>query len=285
MAILAPWLHLNVPPKKLYVNRKYFFWQMIALLSRRVHDVGVSLASRTSGADEGGPMLRVSRPRSQSEEAYGLIRGDILSCRINPGTKILINEVCAKLDFSVGAIREALSRLSAEGLVVAEPQKGFRAAPISPEDLQDLTQMRARIESACLAEAVERGDVAWESRVLAAHHKLVRTPMLSTADSRRLSDAWSLAHSDFHAALADGCGSPWLMRIRGMLYEQSERYRHLSVPLDESRRDVAAEHKALCDAVLDRDRQRAMRLMCEHIEATTNIILRGLLTRGLEATA
>lgn len=227
--------------------------------------------------------MNEARPRSQSEEAYGFIRSDILSCRIIPGAKILINDVSEKLGFSAGAVREALSRLSAEGLVVAEPQRGFRAAPISAEDLQDLTRTRVRIESACLTEAIEHGDVAWEGRVLAAHHKLVRTPMFWLP--AYLNEDWSVAHADFHTALAEGCYSPYLLRIRSTLYEQSERYRRLSVPLDETHRDVAAEHKAICDAALNRDPERAARLIRDHIEATTKIILRGLSTQNLQAEA
>ncbi len=219
------------------------------------------------------------RPRSQSEEAYGLMRASLLSCEIAPGAKILINDVCEQLGFSSGAVREALSRLSAEGLVVAEPQRGFRAAPISAEDLKDLTRTRARIEGFCLAEAIDHGDVAWEGRVLAAHHTLSRTPMLPNAQTRRLSDEWSRAHGDFHAALAEGCCSRWLLRIRSMLYEQSERYRRLSVPLDEGNRDIAAEHRAICEAAISRDKDLATRLIRDHIEATTEIILRGLHSR------
>lgn len=99
----------------------------------------------------------------------------------------------------------------------------------------------------------------------------------------RLSEEWSQAHSGFHAALTEGCCSRWLLRIRAMLYEQSERYRHLSVPLDEGHRDIAAEHRAICDAVIGREKELATRLIQEHIEATTDIILRGLHARAVEA--
>lgn len=221
-------------------------------------------------------MPEAVRPRSQAEEAYLLLRSEILACRITPDEKILINEICERFEFSSGSVREALSRLSAEGLVVAEPQKGFRASPISVEDLRDLTRARAQIEAICLSEAIDHGDVAWEGRVLAAHHKLSRTKMLSDCEPPELRDEWSLAHADFHQALAEGCCSRWMLRIRSMLYEQSERYRRLSVPLDEAGRDVAAEHKAICDAAIGRDKETAARLIKEHIERTTDIILRGV---------
>ncbi|MDF8357654.1 GntR family transcriptional regulator [Ensifer adhaerens] len=221
-------------------------------------------------------MPEAIRPRSQSAEAYAAIRGEVLSGQIPPGVKIAIGEMSARLTLSAGSVREALSRLTAEGLVIAEPQRGFRASPISPEDLKDLTRTRARIESLCLCEAIANGDPAWEGRVLAAHHKLVRTPMLSMPSKVEIDEDWSAAHGDFHAALAEGCRSPWLIRVRQMLYEQSERYRRLSVPLDDSRRDVASEHRMICEAALAGDRQTAVRLLQEHIEATANIVLSGL---------
>lgn len=230
-------------------------------------------------------MSNETRPRSQSEEAYTVIRSEILSCRIAPGTKILISEMSDRLMFSAGSVREALSRLLAEGLVVAEPQRGFRASPISAEELKDLTRTRALIESLCLEEAIEHGDLAWEGRVLAAHHKLARTPMLSLPARPQVDENWSVVHGEFHAALAEGCCSQWLIRLRQMLYEQSERYRHLSVPFDESHRDVASEHKEICDAAVARDRHAAVRLLREHIETTTNIVLQGLLSQQVETTS
>lgn len=221
-------------------------------------------------------MPKTIRPRSQSEEAYVAIRSEVLSCQIQPGVKIAIAEMSDRLMLSAGSVREALSRLTAEGLVVAEPQRGFRASPISPEDLKDLTRTRARIESLCLDEAITNGDSAWEGRVLAAHHKLARTPMLSTLSNTEVDEDWSTAHGDFHAALAEGCFSPWLIRVRQMLYEQSERYRRLSVPFDDGHRDVASEHRMICEAAIAGDCQTAVRLLKEHIETTTDIVLQGL---------
>src|SRR5215475_11483926 len=111
-----------------------------------------------------------------TQGAYEDLRADLLSCRIPPGSRLKIQDLCTRHSVSLGAIREALSRLTSEGLVVAEPQRGFRAAPISAEDLKDLTCVRIQIESLCLRRAIELGDVDWESRLVAAFHRLSRTP-------------------------------------------------------------------------------------------------------------
>jgi len=126
-------------------------------------------------------------------------------------------------------VREALSRLTSEGLVVAEPQRGFRVAPISAAELRDLTGVRAHIEGLCLDRAIAVGDVGWGAQLVAAFHCLSRTPERESDDRERMSEAWSVAHAAYHKTLVSACDSPWLLRLRETLYAQSERYRRLSV--------------------------------------------------------
>jgi DNA-binding GntR family transcriptional regulator len=184
-----------------------------------------------------------------------------------------IQELCSRFSVSLGAIREALSRLTSEGLVVSEPQRGFRAAPISMADLQDLTMVRIEVESLCLRRAIAVGTVDWEARLVAALHRLSRTPERAAADPTRSADEWSEAHGAFHSALVDGGDSPWLLRLHAQLYAQSERYRRLSVPLDIGERNVGREHQAILDAVLKRDADGAVALLAQHLGATTKILL------------
>src|SRR3984957_13413515 len=144
---------------------------------------------------------------NMTQSAYENLRADLLACRILPGKRLKIQELCTRLSVSRGAIREALSRLTSEGLVVAEPQRGFRAAPISTEDLLDLTKTRIQIETLCIRRAIEVGDIAWETRLVAALHRLSRTPEHTADDPVHSSDEWAAAHKAFHKALVDGCDS------------------------------------------------------------------------------
>jgi DNA-binding GntR family transcriptional regulator len=226
---------------------------------------------------------------SLTQGAYEALRADLLACRILPGSRLKIQELCSRLSVSLGAIREALSRLTSEGLVVAEPQRGFRAAPISAEDLQDLTMVRVEVESLCLKRAIEIGDVNWESRLVAAFHRLSRTPERAPADPIRSNDDWAEAHAAFHLALVEGCDSPWLLRLHSQLYDQSERYRRLSIPLAKQERNVGQEHQRILDVTLKRDAKKAVALLTAHLTATTNILLAAkvkgepLLQAGAEA--
>jgi len=210
---------------------------------------------------------------NMTQSAYENLRADLLACRILPGKRLKIQELCTRFSVSLGAIREALSRLTSEGLVVAEPQRGFRAAPISAHDLVDLTMVRVKIESLCLRRAIARGDVAWESRLVAAAHRLARTPERAPDDPARSNEDWAEAHAAFHLALLDGCNSPWLLYLHALLYAQSERYRRLSVPFAAKRRNVNKEHRGIVAATLARDAKLAVRLLAAHLEATTHILL------------
>jgi DNA-binding GntR family transcriptional regulator len=208
-----------------------------------------------------------------ANEAYDELRSDLLSCRLLPGEAIKINELSVSLGTNPIAIREALSRLTSEGLVTAEAQKGFRAAPISQSELRDLTAVRSEIECICLRNALEAGKLEWEGSIVAALHQLLRTPIHTANDPQRNSDDWAYNHAQFHEALVNACDSPVLLGIRAMLYAKSERYRRLSVPLVRFDRDVEGEHKALAAAVLARDADLATTLMLSHLRVTMDILL------------
>jgi DNA-binding GntR family transcriptional regulator len=77
----------------------------------------------------------------------------------------------------------------------------------------------------------------------------------------------------FHEALAAGCNSPWMLNIRAMLYAHSERYRQLSAALDREDRDVDAEHKAILDACIARQPDRACEMIDSHLTRTMKILL------------
>jgi GntR family transcriptional regulator, carbon starvation induced regulator len=217
---------------------------------------------------------------TQADAVFQLIRAEILEGRLLPGAKLNIKALEQRFEVSLGAIREALSRLGAEGMVIAEAHRGYRVSPVSKEELLDLTRTRVELESLCLRKAMEHGDVEWEIRIVAAAHRMERLQDIPSDEEARKAPAWNQAHAAFHEALVSACPSAWLLRMRELLYAQSERYRLLSVPLDTDHdRDVKAEHKRLVDAVLKRDEAAAMKALEEHFFATVQIILRSPLLK------
>jgi DNA-binding GntR family transcriptional regulator len=205
---------------------------------------------------------------SLTEMTYATLRKDILACRLRPGQRLKIHEIAARVGVSPGAVREALSRLSAEELVVSEAQKGFRVAPLWADDLADLTRTRIDIETMCLRRAIGTGTIEWETRLVAASHRLSRLP--APFDS----DEWAAAHSEYHLALVEACDSAWLLRIRAVLYAQSERYRRLSLsePKVRFERDINAEHREIVEATLARDADLACRLLTDHLLLTATLV-------------
>lgn len=210
--------------------------------------------------------------RSLTELAYATLRGDLVACRLLPGHRLKIQSLCRRLSVSPAAVREALSRLTADGLVVSEAQKGFRVAPVSMEDLQDLTQTRIEIETMCLRRAIEFGGIEWETRVVAAYHRMSRTPERAPGDDQHQTEEWSEAHAEYHLALVSACNSAWLLRLRGTLFEQAERYRRLSVAAVGATRDVATEHRNIMEATLARRADEACRLLAEHFALTAKAV-------------
>lgn len=206
-------------------------------------------------------------PRSQTSLAYSRIRRDLLGGRYAPGERLKITDLATALDVSPGAVREALSRLVPEQLVVSRDQKGFVVAPLSIQDLEDLTDLRCEMEAIALRRSVALGDESWEAQVLAAAHRMRRTKRLAD-EQRTLTSEWVERHAAFHAALVSACGNRRLLDVRAQLYQQSERYRGLSVYVDDDR-DIDAEHQALVDAALDRNADRLVDLMYAHLRTTT----------------
>jgi GntR family carbon starvation induced transcriptional regulator len=210
------------------------------------------------------------------------IRADIINGILRPGDKLHTSALGKRYDISLVPLREALSRLASTGFVVAEDQRGFRVAEISAEELLDITRTRIFIEKEALRRSMLHGDVAWESELIAAHHRLARLRMLRD-DKDGLTPEWEKAHAQFHEALLAACDSKWLLSMAGMLRDQTARYRHLSTRASTyaadgaappPKRDVHAEHQMLLDAVLDRNAERACQLLEEHFNTTTQLVMR-----------
>lgn len=231
-------------------------------------------------------MLTVQEPdtldatgaKSQTSHAYETIRGDILAGRHAPEKKLKIQDLAGELEISPGAVREALSRLVSEQLVISRDQRGFVVAPLSISDLEDLTDLRCEIEEIALRRSVERGDVNWEVGILSAAHRLRVTPIVLEGQDKA-NPEWIAAHAAFHAALVAGCGSNRLRMLHGQLYEQSERYRQLSGHYQPGR-DVSSEHQMIGDYALARDADRLVETQISHIIQTTRLIVDAARNQG-----
>ena len=215
-----------------------------------------------------------AKTKSQTRQVFERLRSDIIAGKLLPDAKLNIAALAESLAVSAGAVREGLAMLEAESLVASEPARGYRVSPVSVVELQDLVNARIEVEKLCIAEAIRHGGLQWEGAVVAAFHRLSRISELDDAEPCFVNPAWASAHGEFHRALISGCPNTWLRRLHETLYQQSERYRQLSAPLNAGERDVAAEHKAMLDAVLSHDVCKAQELMTQHLNATAKLLLR-----------
>lgn len=209
---------------------------------------------------------------SLAVDVYEQLRADIFDRRYQPGARLLPNELCERFGVGVGVIRESLALLAARKLVRIERNRGFHVTPLSRTALADLTLARTINEGAAIRLSVRQGDVAWESRVLAAHHQMASRPIVLTDPEPRRNPDWARAHIAFHATLLEACGNEVLLDICQRLSDAAELYRAWSAR-GETQRDIAGEHQAIMQAALAHDPELAGSLLEAHIERTATIVL------------
>lgn len=192
------------------------------------------------------------------------LRADLLRGALAPGAKLKVQALATQYGTGPSPVREALASLSTEGLVERLDQRGFRAAPASVTDFDELVRARCWLEEVVLRESLAAGDQDWEEKLVLAHWRLKRLD--------RTDVGWEEAHAAFHQALLAGCPSPTLAGMAEALREKAERYRALARRVSYPGRDVAAEHAAIADAALARDAARAIPLLQSHYRGTAGFV-------------
>jgi DNA-binding GntR family transcriptional regulator len=215
----------------------------------------------------------MASPTTHASAVHERIRADILSGRLQPGRRLQIKAMMESYGIGQTPLREALNRLAADGLVLAEDQRGFTVPGISAEELEELTRTRCWLEERALRESMAHATEAWEEALLLAHHRLSRTPRGPDAEAAAGDSVWEARHREFHALLVGNCRSRWLTGFCAQLTDRHQRYRGLAARRGYARRDVAAEHQAILDAVLKRDAGAAVAALTAHYQATAALIL------------
>jgi len=197
------------------------------------------------------------------EKTYRRIRSDIIFGRLAPGQKLRLERLSAQYETSIATLRELLSRLLVEGLIVAEGQRGFEVMPVSADRWHEIAAMRELLECHALRQSIESGDVEWEGRVVAAHHKLATLEKQLLAGDRSQTEAWKRYDWEFHHALISCCGSKALLDAHSAIFDKYLRYQIIAVVF---RGEAAArEHRELLKAALKRDADAATAVLVKHI--------------------
>lgn len=229
-------------------------------------------------------MSRASALASTTSEAvHHRLRHEILRGSLEGGARVTVAELRRRYGFGLTPIREALVRLAAEGLIVAEPNRSVQIRDISLEELNDLMLARQVLEADLLPRSIAAGDELWENRVVSTLHLLSRTHLPASGEDPDYS-LWEDRHRAFHLALVSACGSSWLLHFWGTLVDHSERYRKLRFSTGkQSLLDpdvVQDEHNRIADAAIRRDVEETCSLMKTHLERTRQAAEKILVEEG-----
>lgn len=205
------------------------------------------------------PDIGSSAAVSATQMAYRTIRHMIVTGELRPGEKLKIETLKEKLRTGASPIREALSLLVSDQLVERQDQRGFRSAPVSKQNFNEILRLRCAIEDMALRQSIANADSGWEEDIVLAHHRMAR------ADPGAV-PAFEALHKTFHMALLENCRSPILLRYCNQLYDLNVRYRYLAGRSQSyGSRDVPREHREIMEAVVARDSDLAVeRLLCHY---------------------
>jgi DNA-binding GntR family transcriptional regulator len=217
-----------------------------------------------------------------SEQVYAHVRGAIMRGDYAPGNALKPQDLAKEQGVSLAVVREALVRAVGDGLADRLPNRGFAVPDFSDRRWQEIAEARRTIEPIVLRMSIERGDLDWEARVRAAHHRLARTPPYMPGEGEYYSDAWSEAHRVFHRTLLEGCGNPVLLETFDRMWTASELARRWSAHRNRDR-DGTDEHRRLEEAVLARDADTAAEVLAQHLTQTAADLIRNTHHHGNEA--
>ncbi|MCQ4160549.1 FCD domain-containing protein [Roseomonas sp. GC11] len=209
--------------------------------------------------------------RSLTDHVEELLKADIARGVFAPSQPLRMELLKARFDAGLSPIREALSRLLAEGIVELEANRGFRVPALSRADLLDIAITRGAVETAAVRRAIALGDDAWEAQIVGALHHYKRLAARAFEEDAAL-EAWEKAHDALHRALICACGSPRLLALQARYQEQHLRYRRLIVIPEVSRDAHIAEHENLVATVLARDAAAAAAAVERHMMITADVL-------------
>ncbi|MBF4996494.1 GntR family transcriptional regulator [Nocardia sp. BSTN01] len=213
-------------------------------------------------------MTTVPAPPPLVEQTVSRLRQALLSNVHRPGDKLKVDHLREQYGCSSSPLREALNRLTYEGLVIADERRGFRVAPISVDDFNDITRLRLTLDIQALEESIAIGDDDWEARAVASFYRLQKVEDRLPDGPTVLNSEWAQLHKDFHMTLLSASTSPRLLQTCSSLFDQAERYRRFSAAHRVQPRSKSGEHEAILNATIGRNRAEATALLTGHITRT-----------------
>jgi DNA-binding GntR family transcriptional regulator len=232
-----------------------------------------TLVVRGAAGRRKAPAATAGSSAPVGEMTYRRVRADIVYGRLVPGQKLTLDRMREAYGSAVSNLREIFNGLASEGLITAEGARGFEVASISPDNLREVAAMRQLIECDALRSSFEAGDVEWEGKVVAAHHKLGSMERRMTAGDRSREETMRRYDREFHNALISACGSRVLLEMHAGVYDKYLRYLMLASAFRGE--PVVDEHRKLLAFALERDWRSAQATTITHIQDCVAQMLSG----------
>ncbi|MBE1273835.1 GntR family transcriptional regulator [Enterovibrio baiacu] len=197
---------------------------------------------------------------------YETLRTDLLKGEFKAGSRLRMESLKSRYGSGVNVLRESLTRLASDGLVVAEGQKGFHVASFSVQKMEELTKLRILLESDGARQSFAVGDMEWESNLVAAHHKLqhVESKMQNSIEDNFV--MWHRCDYEFHAALIGACNSELHMHYHRQLYDQFRQFVMMELRTSGFRgKHIVDEHALILEAALNRDIDTCIHALESHL--------------------
>jgi len=200
---------------------------------------------------------------SQAEQAYRLLEEQLVTLKLAPGELIVERDLMTKAGIGRTPVREAIQRLSAEGLLQVLPRKGLMVTPLRRSDLTKIIEARRVLERLMVVKSAERAtpDQRQALRILAAH--------IETADNGP--EVFFRLDSHLNKLLEAACHNPFLVKALTAMHSQCRRLwylqrKNLNLPRS------AQVHAGLARAVAEGDGAGAIRAMDETIAILDSLV-------------
>ena len=191
------------------------------------------------------------------------IQRDIILGKYRPGTKLVVANLKQDYGVSLSVVREALTRLTEQELVISTPNIGFSVVKINHRGIEELKVARLINEGEAIRLAIQHGSDRWIQNVKAAYQKLARTSF-SSPETHQLSLEWYEAHRAFHQTIVAGANNQFLSKICLRLWNQSELSRNQALVQGRVTPGLE-EHRQLTQEIVARDLDRALAVHRAHL--------------------
>jgi DNA-binding GntR family transcriptional regulator len=209
------------------------------------------------------------RPPTRTEWADDQLRSAIFRGEYAPGERLVISALAERFGVSATPLREALRRLSSEGLVELRSHGSAHVASVDLNEANEIYELRRVLEPMALERSVSRGDDRYRERVVRAWEQMDRHQIAPASD-----------HAAFHRALLAACDSQWLLRLATMLSDKAGLMLAISLPGRPPDYNTARAHRRLRDLAIDGHAAASAAELSRHLDGTIAALRTVLIEKG-----